>query len=203
MEYILIAFLGYLAGCSNMAFYLSKLKGIDLKKEGTGNLGASNALTIMGKKAGILVGIHDILKATLIVLLIQYLFPDLAYASLLAGACCILGHIFPFYLHFKGGKGFASYIGMSFALDWKFTLILIGIIILVVLLTSYIVAGTTSTMVLVPIIIGYLQNGYIGLLILCIPSIIMIFKHIENYKRILNGTEIGVWSSLKGKHRKV
>ena len=119
----------------------------------------------------------------------------------MAGVSCILGHIFPFYLKFKGGKGFASYVGMTLALNWKFALVLILIIILVVLISDYIVSGTFSTMVLVPIYLGIINHSILIFGILSIASIVMIFKHKENVVRILNGTEVGLRSANRGEHR--
>ena len=111
MGYLIAAVLGYLLGTSNMALYLSKIKKVDPRSGGSGNLGASNAMILMGWKAGILVGIHDIAKAALCVFLAKYLFPELIHVGAVAGVACVVGHVFPFYLKFRGGKGFASYVG--------------------------------------------------------------------------------------------
>ena len=118
MGYLFAVFVGYLLGSSNMAFYLSKLKNIDLKKRGSGNLGTCNAWTELGWKWSVLVFLHDAGKAAIAVLLTAWLFPDYAYSQHVAGVCAVLGHIYPFYLKFKGGKGHAAYIGMGFALNW-------------------------------------------------------------------------------------
>ena len=84
MEYFYIIVMGYLFGCSNMAYYLAKMNGIDLKNSGSGNLGASNTLLVLGKKAGVITALHDILKATIVVLLVAYLFPHIELAKVLA-----------------------------------------------------------------------------------------------------------------------
>ena len=126
MGYIIIVLISYLIGSSSMSYYLGRLNNINVSKKGSGNLGASNMVVIMGWKAGILVAIHDILKAVIAVVISRYLFVDLPYVGEIAGIACVIGHIFPFYLKFKGGKGLASYIGMTIALDWKFA---IGLII--------------------------------------------------------------------------
>ena len=126
MKYILITLIGYLLGCSNMAFYISRRKHADLRSSGTGNLGASNAVALLGWKAGILTAVHDVGKAFLAVLLAKWLFPELMYAGASAGVACVLGHIFPFWLKFRGGKGFASYWGMTLALNWKLALVIIA-----------------------------------------------------------------------------
>lgn len=201
MEYLIVILLSYVVGSSSMSFYLGKLNGVSINKEGSKNLGASNTMVLLGWKAGIIVGLHDILKAVLVVLVARYFYGDLFAIGEVAGVSCILGHIFPFYLNFKGGKGFASYVGMTLALNWKFALVLILLIILVVLISDYIVAGTFSTMVLVPIYLGIANQSILIFAIVSIASIVMIFKHKENIVRLANGTEIGLRSANRGEHR--
>ena len=201
MEYIIVILLSYIIGSSSMSFYLGKLNGVAINKTGSKNLGASNTMALLGWKAGIIVGLHDILKAVLVVMVARYVYGDLFAIGEVAGVSCILGHIFPFYLKFKGGKGFASYVGMTLALNWKFALILILIIVVLVLITDYIVAGTFSTMLLVPIILGIINSSFIIFGILALASIVMLFKHKENIMRLANGTEVGLRSANRGEHR--
>ena len=201
MEYIIVILLSYIIGSSSMSFYLGKLNGVSINKEGSKNLGASNTMVLLGWKAGIIVALHDILKAVLVVLVARYVYGDLFAIGEVAGVSCILGHIFPFYLKFKGGKGFASYVGMTLALNWKFALILILVIVVLVLITDYIVAGTFSTMLLVPIILGIINSSFVIFAILAVASIVMLFKHKENIMRIANGTEVGLRSANRGEHR--
>ena len=201
MEYIIVILLSYIIGSSSMSFYLGKLNGVSINKEGSKNLGASNTMVLLGWKAGIIVALHDILKAVLVVLVARYVYGDLFAIGEVAGVSCILGHIFPFYLKFKGGKGFASYVGMTLALNWKFALILILVIVVLVLITDYIVAGTFSTMLLVPIILGIINSSFVIFAILALASIVMLFKHKDNIMRLSNGTEVGLRSANRGEHR--
>ena len=197
----LIALIGYVIGTSNMAVYLAKLKGVDLAHDGgTGNPGASNALILMGWKAGVLVGAHDIGKAVLAVWLAGVLFPEVALSGAVAGVACVIGHMFPFYMHFRGGKGFAAYLGMTLALNWKFALGLLIAIALLVLVTDYIVVGTMTTVVSFPAYCAATHH-YVMALLLCVASAIMIYKHRSNLVRIANGTEIGLRSAGRGDHR--
>ena len=198
--YPLVALLGYLLGASNMAFYLAELKHVDLSAGGTGNPGASNALILMGWRAGVLVGVHDIGKAVLAVWLAKLLFPDAALSGVVAGAACVLGHMYPFYTHFRGGKGFASYLGMTLALDWKFALGLLAAVVVLLLVTDYIVVGTMTTVISFPIYCALTQRLAMAL-ILCVASAAMIWKHRENLVRIVNSTEIGFRSAGRGDHR--
>ena len=184
-----------------MSYYLGKLNNINVSKNGSGNLGASNMVVIMGWKAGILVALHDILKAYIAVMLVRYLFADLQYVGELAGVACVIGHIFPFYLKFKGGKGFASYMGMTIALDWKFAIGLIIVCALLTLITDYIVSATFTTIFVVPAYIGLFHNSFIACCILCVGTFVMVYKHRENITRLRNGTEIGLRSAHKGENR--
>ena len=201
MAYILIVLAGYLLGSSNLALYISKMKKVDIRTGGSGNLGASNATALLGWRIGILVALHDIGKAALAVMLAKLYFPDLPLAGAVAGVASVLGHIFPFYLKFKGGKGFASYFGMTLALNWKFALVIAVLVLLVTVITDYIVAGTTLTIVSVPVYLGIAEHSVLLALTLCIATAVIVYKHRMNYVRIYNGTEIGLRSVMQGKHR--
>ena len=201
MGYLIVIITAYILGCSNMAFYLSKIKKVDLRSAGSGNLGASNAMILMGWPAGIAVGLHDVGKATLAVLLARSIFADLPYIGAVAGVACVMGHMFPFFLGFKGGKGFASYIGMVLGLNWKFALVVMVLVVLVTLITDYIVVGTVTTTVLTPIYMGITQQSMMAAGILLIATAVILYKHRENFVRLANGTEIGLRKGGSGKHR--
>lgn len=201
MFYILTILIGYLVGCSNLAFFISKAKGVDIRAHGSANLGTANATITLGWRMGILVGIHDIGKAVLAVLLAELLFPALPHVGAVAGVACVLGHIFPFYLKFKGGKGLASFLGMTLALNWKFALIVLAVVALVMLITDYLVLGTVAAVVMVPLWLGIAGQSLILGLILFAASAVILFKHRDNYIRILRGTEIGLRRTLTKKDR--
>lgn len=201
MGYLIIILGAYLLGSSNLALYLFKWKKVDARNNGSGNLGASNATVLLGWSAGIAVAIHDIGKAAVSVILARILFPNLEYAGAAAGVACVLGHIFPFYLKFRGGKGFASYLGMTLALNWKFAIVILALVGVAMVVTDYIVAGTTLTILSTPIYMGIITHNLVLALILCIATAVIIYKHRENYVRIWNGTEIGLRSAAKGEHR--
>jgi glycerol-3-phosphate acyltransferase PlsY len=147
------------------------------------------------------VALHDIGKAALAVMLAKLYFPELPLAGAVAGVASVLGHIFPFYLKFKGGKGFASYFGMTLALNWKFALVIAVLVLLVTVITDYIVAGTTLTIVTVPVYLGIAEHSMLLALTLCIATAVIVYKHRMNYVRIYKGTEIGLRSVMQGKHR--
>ena len=199
--YIAILILAYLMGCSNMALYLSKYKGVDLRAAGSGNLGASNAMILMGWGPGVIVAVHDIGKALLAVVLARHFGQGLPFIGAAAGVACVLGHMFPFLLRFRGGKGFASYLGMTLALNWKFALLVMVIVALVTLISDYIVVGTVTSVILVPAYMAFTHGLYFSA-ILCIATAAILIKHRENYVRIYRGTEIGLRKANRGEHRK-
>ena len=113
----------------------------------------------------------------------------------------MLGHIFPFYLKFKGGKGFASFIGMVLALNWKYALVMLLLVVLITLITDYIVSGTITAVVLSPIYFGIAEKNVIFPCIILIATAIILYKHRENFVRMYRGTEIGLRSANRGEHR--
>ena len=201
MAYLIVCAVGYLLGCSNLAYFLAKAKGVDLMSGGSGNPGASNATILMGWRIGILVAVHDAGKALITVIFAKLLFPDTDGIEAVAGAACVLGHIFPIYLKFRGGKGFASYIGMMLALNWKFALIVIAAVVVITIVLDYLVIGTTVTVLSLPVYLIVSSAGWIAVAAACTATVVIIYRHRANYVRIFKGTEIGLRSAMRGEHR--
>lgn len=201
MQYVFAALLGYLLGCSSMAYYIGLAKKKDIRTAGTGNLGASNATVLFGWGAGVAVALHDIGKAVLAVFAAKWLFPGAQFAGAAAGVACVLGHIFPFYLKFKGGKGLASYFGMVLALNWRLALIVAAVIVLATLITDFISVGALSTIMVVPAYTAFVEHSMALAGILCIATVVMFVKHWENIVRIAKHEEIGLRSTAKGEKR--
>lgn len=201
MEYALSALLGYLLGCSNMALYLSKLLHHDIRQSGSRNLGASNAAIHFGWGAGVTVAVHDIGKALLAVMIAKLLFPETREVGPVAGIAAVLGHMFPFYIRFKGGKGLASYLGVTLALNWKLALAAALLIVVITLVTDYIVLGTFSVAVMVPAAQGFITRDPILVALLLVGTVALFFKHWENIGRMRRGEEIGLRSTAKGENR--
>ena len=196
----LIAVLGaYLLGSASMAFFLTKRKNIDARKSGSGNLGASNTRVLLGWGPAVLVAVHDIGKGLIAVLLAQYLFPELPYVGAAAGVACVLGHIFPFYLGFRGGKGLATFIGMTGGLNFWLACAMGVLLAVITVATDYIALGTIAVSVVVPVALGILTGNWIQSLILSVATAVMLCKHWENLVRIKNGTEIGLRNAGKYK----
>ena len=155
----------------------------------------------MGWRAGVLVAVHDVGKALLAVVLARLLLPDRAGIGVVAGAACVLGHIFPVFFKCEGGKGFASYIGMTLALNWKFALVVIAAVIIITVALDYLVLGTTFTVISLPVYLMVTSAPWIAVVAACTATAVILYKHKTNYVRIWNGTEIGLRSTIKGEHR--
>lgn len=189
MPFAVAILMGYLLGCFNLAFIISKVKKVDLQNTGSKNLGASNTFITVGKGLGVLVGACDIFKCTLVVILARLIFPDIDYLPYIAGVACVMGHMFPFYLKFKGGKGFASFLGMSLGIHWKYFIVIGICIILITLITKYIVLATMATVISYPVFLFFDTQNWIIVTMVAILSCIIIMKHYKNLIRIAKGEE--------------
>ena len=186
--------LGYALGCINLSYIISRMNGFDIRKYGSGNAGASNTMIVMGRKTGLIVAILDILKAFVAVKLAGLLFGyatigNANYAECVSGVCAILGHIFPFYMKFKGGKGLAAFGGTILALDASLFVILFIIAVLIALITDYICFVPISMALIFPISFGYFNKSLPCMGILFVASIFIWYRHMENIRRIRKGEE--------------
>lgn len=182
--------IGYLLGNINPAFVFARVKGYDPRVDGSGNAGASNAFILAGKYAFFATAILDILKAFLACRLCRWLFPSLPVAEQIGGVSCILGHMFPAVLRFRGGKGLASIGGVILSWDWRAFLALLTLAVLIAFLTNYICFVAPTMSVLFPALY-YWQTRYLAAaLILLIPAVPVFWKHLENFRRIREGTEV-------------
>ncbi len=198
---LLPAILGYLVGCVNPAWFISKLKKVELRRKGTNNLGATNVFLTLGKRIGVFVMCVDIGKAYAVIRIADALFPQVALAGVLAGAAAILGHIFPFYLGFRGGKGSACLGGAILGLDWKLFvgLLLLGVVI--ALIADYAWALPVSAAGLFPFAYGISTQNAVGMAILLVPAACIVLRHTENFRRVRNGTEATLGGYLRGLRR--
>lgn len=187
---ILCIGISYIIGSINLSYFLSKMNGYDIREHGSKNAGASNVIIIMGKKIGVFVALVDIFKAFLAVLLSGFLFEDLTYAKEFAAVAVILGHIFPWYMGFRGGKGFASLGGAILALDCRLFVILLIIVLFIALITDYICFAPMSASVMFPVVYGLVNRSLVSGAILLIPAVFIIYRHQENLRRIKAGEEL-------------
>ena len=203
LEKILCLVIGYVFGLFQTAYFYGKAHGIDIRKHGSGNSGTTNALRVLGTKAGLIVFAGDCLKCVLAVLLVKLTFgaqyPDMKYLfAIYAAAGVILGHNFPFYMGFKGGKGIAATAGLILALHPYF--IPMGAILFfgVFLITHYVSLGSLliyAGLLVEMIILGQLgvfgnmtQANLIELYIVTALLTVMAFwRHRENIVRLIKG----------------
>ena len=189
MEIVLCLLLGYLLGCLNPAALIGKLKSIDLRQIGTKNLGASNVLLCVGKMSGFIVMAVDIAKGYLSTKIAKALFPLLSVAGLLAGIGAVLGHIFPFYLQFRGGKGLATFAGLVLAWDPWIFLVLLIISVAAVLIVNYAYAMPISGGFLFPVFAWLRSRSITVLLLSAISGALIVVKHWSNIARAHSGGE--------------
>ena len=190
MKYIFCVLIGYFIGALNPSYIIGKTRGIDIRQKGSKNAGASNALILFGKVLGVGCALLDIAKATFAIWLCGKLFPELAYSFAVTGVACILGHVFPFYMKFRGGKGLACLGGMILAFDWRVFLIMLAAEIVVAIATDYICFVPLTASAVFPIVYGIMRQDARGALIISLILPLMIYKHKENLKRIKQKTEM-------------
>lgn len=192
MEITLSLILGYLLGTLSPAAYFGKRKHVNLKETGTKNLGASNATIVLGRSYGAIVMAVDILKAYFAGKIAKWLFPHLVVEGYLAGFAAILGHVFPFYMHFQGGKGLAAFGGMvCFHSPWLLLFYLtVGVALM--LLVNYSVFLPLFGAVTFPIIV-LVQTGDMGIFLVSLAAgILVAWRHWENIGKIRRGEETPV-----------
>lgn len=215
IKYIIIAVIAYLLGSLNFSIILSEVvKKKDIRDSGSGNAGATNMLRTYGKKAAVGTMIGDILKVALGIIIafaildvpMKYIFSNPADAAEIqrvmlykefAGLFCVLGHIFPLYFKFKGGKGVAACTGMVIIVDWRIALILFVIFIGVILISKWISLGSIVIALLYPVLIFAFYKNFILAAVALLFTAIVIVAHRENIKRLAKGTENKI--SIKNK----
>lgn len=180
--------LGYALGSINPSYIIARLRGFDIRKRGSGNAGASNALIVMGKAVGIFSAVFDIAKAYFAVYIARRLFPELAVAGALSGSACIIGHIFPIMMKFRGGKGLACLGGVVLSFDYRVFLVMLTLELIIVLAVDYICVVPITASIAYPFVHGMMVS-WLGGIIFIIPGCLILYKHIENIRRIRNGTE--------------
>ncbi len=159
-------------------------------------------MLLFGWSFGIFVGLIDILKAYLPMLIIYYLYntksDDIFFLVSLAGIGAVLGHIFPFFMNFNGGKGMSCYFGMLFFFDFCFGLIVSVSSVILLMITNYVAVATIITLIFVPLIFHFFcDHTFNFILSMSFLSLFIIFKHRGNIFRIIKGTETTFWSAIK------
>ena len=202
MERLICIIIGYIFGLFQTGYIYGKSNHVDIRKHGSGNAGTTNALRTLGCKAGVITLMGDCLKCVLAVLLVRFLYSDSNQTELLAiyaGLGAVLGHNYPFYLKFKGGKGIASTAGLILAVNPVMFLIIAVVFIAIVWFTQYVSLGSLVIMVLFVVqVILYGQTGGFGLsgielyefyAIAAVLAVLAFWRHRANIKRLIAGKE--------------
>lgn len=189
MEAIYCSLIGYLIGTINPAFFMGKKRGFDIREKGSGNPGASNVVILFGKAKGVLCALLDITKTCFAIWLAKLLFPTFTRAFAVTSAFCILGHVFPFYMKFKGGKGLACLGGVVLMYDWRVFLVMLAVEVVIALLTDYICFVPMTASIIFPITYTALTKDLWGTMLLALAGAVIFIRHIENIRRIRSGKE--------------
>lgn len=179
--------ISYLIGSIPMGYLVSRLQGMDIRKSGSGNIGATNVWRSLGTKAGIIVLAADILKGMLAVLLGRYMIGG--GAEVLTGLAAIIGHSWPLFLGFRGGKIIATSLGVFILLDPPSTALSFLLWLLVVAFSRYISFGSVLAMVALPVLMLIMARPWEYIVFSIITAAIAIYKHLPNIRRLLDGTE--------------
>lgn len=202
---VLVAVVSYLLGSLNFGVILSNhFAKDDVRNHGSGNAGTTNMLRSYGKKLAIVTIIGDMAKVAVAILIAlgilqimgikEILESDIGdnyivYVKSLAGFFCVLGHIFPCYFKFKGGKGVATSGGMVFAIDWRIGLILLVLLIIIVAVSKYVSLGSIVIALLYPVFIFLFYKSAVLTAIAIVFTLIVVIAHRENIKKLFNHTE--------------
>ena len=201
---------GYFMGNLMASYLITKwVMGFDIREHGTGNAGGSNSFMIMGWKNGLIVGVIDVLKSFLAVYIIKILYsghPDLSMLIVISGSMAVIGHIFPFFMNFRGGKGMACFMGMCLGINAPIGLYCILFVIVTTIITDYVAVGSIIAYIVLPILLAIMPEVIFGypetynlytVTIALIASMVGIWKHRGNIKNILNRQETGLREVLK------
>ena len=200
--YIIVAIIAYVIGSINFSVLISKkMAGFDVREKGSGNAGTTNMLRSVGKKAAVITLLCDILKGVvsiLIALIAGNIVKDVDKAVLvqIAGILVVVGHTFPIFFEFKGGKGVATSLGVIMMINWKIGLICLVFALVIMAFSKMVSMGSVGAAILFPVLTLFINTNFIvqasGIkyfIFSVILAVIVIFNHRANIKRIANGTE--------------
>lgn len=195
--YVLILF-AFIMGSIPVGLIIAKIKGVDLRKVGSGNIGATNVLRAMGKGPAIITLLGDMFKGFIPVYLSTYLLDD-TFIRGITGLFAILGHDFSLFLRFRGGKGVATSIGVLLAYSPIVAILTILLWIIVVFLSRYSSMGAIVSFLLLPLNTYILDHSYDKLTISTLMTLLLLFKHRDNIGRLLSGKEPKIGERVRDK----
>lgn len=187
MEYVLFGLIAYILGSIPSALIVGKVGyKIDIREFGSGNLGATNTFRVLGKKAGIIVTLADILKGTIAVLIPFFFHAEVN--GLIIGIFAVIGHTYPLFAKFKGGKAVATSAGIILGVYPLLFIIMIGTFLITLKLSKYVSLSSMITGI-ITILVSFLFKDVILIIIITLLTAFVFYRHRENLKRIKNGTE--------------
>ena len=200
IAYIIVAIIAYLLGSISFSVLISKkMAGFDVREKGSGNAGTTNVLRSVGKKAAIITLICDVLKgvvAILVACFVTKIVKDINSSLLVqvAGIAVIIGHTFPIFFGFKGGKGIATSLGVLLVTNWNIGLICLVFALVLMILTRMVSLGSIAAAILFPVLVTFMpSNAYIVegnyVIYSIILAVLVVFNHRSNVKRLLTGTD--------------
>lgn len=197
--YFIVAIIAYFIGSISFSVIISrKMAGFDVREKGSGNAGTTNMLRSVGKKAALLTLVCDILKgivAIVFALIVAKLNPELNKAILvqIAAVLVVIGHTFPIFFEFRGGKGVATSLGVIMFINWQIGLICLFFALTLMILTRMVSLGSIAAAILFPILTIFIQSNYIAegnyVIFGIIMAVFITYNHRSNIKRLLTGTE--------------
>ena len=197
---IICLLIGYAFGCIQTAYITGRIaQDIDIREHGSGNAGMTNVLRTIGRRAGVIVFTSDVLKAIAAFVIAALIFNGGGsffadglpmHPGLYAGLGAVLGHNFPFFLKFKGGKGISTTLGVMLVLDWRAAVIVYVVGAIIIALTKYISLGSITMVALFPILLlVFFGHGAETIVVMVILAAMAIFLHRGNVQRLLAGNE--------------
>lgn len=194
--FAVFAIVGYVCGLLQSGYLIGKVSGLDIRNYGSGNAGTTNVLRVLGKQKALFTFLGDALKGFIPVLIVKFLVCpavpalNLEFSQLFIGLAVVLGHDYPFYLGFKGGKGIATTAAVMMAFDWRMGLCCFVIFMITVVLTRYVSLSSIllSVGIVIEILVFYPGRWDLFVLIL-LYAYFAIYRHRANIKRLLSGTE--------------
>ncbi len=203
VKIIICILFGYLFGCFSTGFFIGKINKIDIREYGSKSSGTTNALRTLGAKAAILTLVGDLIKAVIPVLLVRFVifrdYPEyVKLLSLYTGFGVVMGHNYPVWLRFKGGKGIAATGGAMVAFDPWIIPVGLPIFVISIAITKYVSFGSLLVSLTFPIWVAVRNPGEIHMLLVAFAYTISAFiKHSSNIKRLINGTENKIGQRVK------
>lgn len=193
MSYILVIIIFYFIGTINPATLITKkVLGIDIRDVNSKSAGTSNAVMTLGLKYGSLVGILDILKGLVPVLILRLVFPENDIIWFVGGLSAVLGHIYPFHMEFHGGKGTATFGGILLAIAPIYALGLLIIFTVLTFATNYIAVSTLASISIIPIVMVFQPYSNVSIVLVTLFIILSFYKHFNNIIRIYRKQETGI-----------